>query len=73
MIRVVMRHINEVQQRPLGDFPPDQIDGLLNLLGGSHIWWDDSADDCDLFGTQFITADTEPQSGRMVLEILVDS
>lgn len=72
MIRVVMRHIRDVQQRPLGDFTPEQIDGLLNLLGGSQIWWDDSADDCNLYGSQFIPANDEPATKPMILEILVD-
>lgn len=76
MIRVIARHIDEADGVLVGDYPPSEIDALVELLGSARVHLsDEDYVDVDLLrdanSLQFIV-DTTGRYPRMVLEILFE-
>lgn len=72
MIRVVLRHENETEGSLVGDFPPSEIDGLLDRLRFERIYLGDISENAKLVDGNPLqwtrTVDTRP---RLVLEVIV--
>lgn len=82
MIRVVARHIVDAEGTLIGDFPPSEIQGLIDLLDRYDIHLDDSDalefsvpnwDGDNPHPIQFVDVKTGAGTSRLVMEVLFGS
>ena len=69
MIRVMIRHIDEEFGTDIGEFSPDQIDSLPQLVKRYGSFAD--GNECDFVAAQFVA--NQELSKRAFFEIVVDT
>lgn len=76
MIRVVLRHIDQADGTYVGDFPPSEINQLVDHLAANRIYIDDVCEDgalCeDALQWTITTPETSRTSPHVILEILIE-
>lgn len=71
MIRVVLRHIDDLNGAIVGDFPPSDLDGLIDRLRSTSIYLNEH-EDCKLIDDPFQWIVTDESRSHAVFEIIVD-
>lgn len=72
MIRVVLRHVYDADGAIVGDFPPSELDALIDRLRSTEIYLSDHDDVCKLTDDPFLWTTTNESRPHTVFEILVD-
>lgn len=73
MIRVTLRTIDDVDGALLGDFPPSEIPGLLQLLKTTRIYFGDDYEDAELVDNGQFSLSYPPKGApRVVLDLCVE-